>query len=134
MCGGVLIRDKGKVIKVYFPNPDAQLPVLKKDGELALVAWGRRKEQQGKLPQGGWARQESIDKGIWDKWSPRPVKIIVDSFMEKDKNRVSHWFDLKQGEWIQGLVAHKDNESRVYVVTIEPEPDAIHNRWPKILS
>ena len=54
--------------------------------------------------------------------------------MEKDKERVSHWFDLKQGEWIQGLVAHMDDESRVYVVTVEPEAGAIHNRWPKILG
>ena len=73
-------------------------------------------------------------EGIWEKWSPTPVKIIVDRFMEKDKERVSHWFDLKQGEWIQGLVAHKDDESRVYVVTVEPEAGAIHNRWPKILG
>ncbi len=107
---------------------------MKKDGELVLVAWGRRKQQHGSLPQGGWARQESIDKGIWQKWSPTPVKIIVDRFMEKDKERVSHWFELKEGEWIQGLVAHKDDEARVYVVTIEPEPGAIHDRWPKILS
>lgn len=134
MCGGVQYNHEGEVKKIYFPNPYAQLPVMKKDGELVLVAWGRRKQQHGSLPKGGWARQESIDKGIWQKWSPTPVKIIVDRFMEKDKERVSHWFELKQGEWIQGLVAHKDDETRVYVVTIEPEPGAIHDRWPKILS
>ena len=103
MCGGVQYNHEGEVKKIYFPNPYAQLPVMKKDGELALVAWGRRKQQHGGLPQGGWARQESIDKGIWQKWSPTPVKIIVDRFMEKDKERVSHWFELKEGEWIQGL-------------------------------
>ena len=54
--------------------------------------------------------------------------------MESDKERVSHWFELKEGEWIQGLVAHKADETRVYVVTIEPEPGVIHDRWPKILS
>ena len=134
MCGGVQYNHAGEVKKIYFPNPYAQLPVMKKDGELALVAWGRRKQQHGGLPQGGWARQEPIDKAIWQKWSPTPVKIIVDRFMEKDKERVSHWFELKEGEWIQGLVAHKDDETRVYVVTIEPEPGAIHDRWPKILS
>lgn len=134
MCGGVEYNHEGKVKKIYFPNPYAQLPVLKKSGAVELVTWGRRKEQEGALPQGGWARQESIDKGIWGKYSPTPVKIIVDRFMEKDKDRVSHWFDLKQGEWIQGLVAHKDDETRVYVVTIEPDANAVHNRFPKVLS
>jgi len=33
---------EGEVKKIYFPNPYAQLPILKKDGELALVTWGRR--------------------------------------------------------------------------------------------
>lgn len=63
-----------------------------------------------------------------------PGEIIVDRLMGKDKERISHWFDLKQGEWIQGLVADKDDDSRVCVVTVEPEPEAIHDRWPKISS
>lgn len=134
MCGAVQYIHHGEVIKVYFPNPKALLPVLKKDGDIELVPWGRRKEQEGRLPQGGWARLESIDQGVWKKWSPTPVKIIVDRFMEKDLDRISHWFDMKPGEWIQGLVAHRDDERRVYVVTVESEPDAIHHRWPRILG
>ena len=134
MCGGVEYSHQGETHKVFFPNPYAQLPVLKKTGESELVYWGRRKEQQGLLPQGGWARLESIDKGIWEKWSPTPVKIIVDRFMEKDKERVSHWFNLEREECIQGLLARREDELRVYVVTIEPEADAIHNRWPRIIK
>ncbi len=129
MCGCVQYNHEGEVKKVYFPNPYAQLPILKKDGNLELVAWGRRKEQEGRLPQGGWARQESIDKGTWEKWSPTPVIIIVDRFLEKDKERVSHWLDLKQGEWIQGEVAHNDDESRVYVVTVEPDNKHRHPKF-----
>ena len=38
-------------------------------------------------------------------------------------------------KWIQGLVAHWDNERRIYVVTITPEmEDAVHERWPRIMS
>ncbi len=41
--------------------------------------------------------------------------------MEKDIEGGSHWYDLTPGKWVQGLVAHWDNERRVYVVTITPE-------------
>ena len=50
------------------------------------------------LPTGGWARHESIEKGIWDKWQPRSVKIIADRFMEKGMERQSHWFELTAGQ------------------------------------
>lgn len=36
---------------------------------------------------------------------------------------------------IQRLVARNRHEQRLYVVTVEPElEDAIHSRWPKIMS
>ncbi len=135
MSGGVEYTWQGKMMRIYFPNPKARLPVRKKDGRIELLTWGRRKAQIGELPSGGWARHESIEKGIWDKWQPRPVKIIVDRFMEKDMEGQSHWFELTAGQWIQGLVARHKNEQRVYVVTVVPEmPDAIHDRWPRIMN
>jgi len=55
--------------------------------------------------------------------------------METDIENHKHWYDLIQGQWIQGLVARDKHERRLYVVTIEPElEDAIHERWPKIMS
>jgi hypothetical protein len=55
--------------------------------------------------------------------------------MEKDIHSVSHWFNITQGQWIQGLVARDREELRVYVVTITPEmPDAVHERWPRIMT
>ena len=135
MCGGVEYTHKGSVIRTYFPNPKAQLPVRTKDGDVELVGWGRRKEQAGQLPMGGWARLESIDKGIWNKWSPKPVKILVDQFMEKDNQKVSHWFKLNDNQWIQGLMAYFDDERRVYVVTVKPENEqAVHDRWPRVMT
>ncbi len=135
MCGGVYYKFGDKDFRVYFPNPKACLPVRKLDNSLALYPWGRRKEQQGFLPKGGWARLESIYAGTWDKYHPRPVKIIVVQFMEKDIEGTSHWFDVTKGQFIQGLIARRDNEQRIYVVTISPEfEDAVHERWPRILS
>ena len=47
----------------------------------------------------------------------------------------SHWYDLTKGQWIQGLAAHRRQERRIYVVTIEPElAEAVHDRWPRIMS
>ncbi|HHH39925.1 MAG TPA: hypothetical protein ENK50_10170, partial [Sedimenticola sp.] len=119
----------------YFPNPRARLPVKRRDGGIERLPWGRRKSQRGRLPLGGWARLESIYEGRWDRWFPIPVKIMVSQFMEKDIEGNSHWFDLSAGKWIQGLVARRDHERRVYVVTITPEMEgAVHERWPRILS
>jgi len=56
MCGGVQYQYKGEIVKTYFPNPNAELPILMKNKSIELIRWGRRKEQQGHLPQGGWAR------------------------------------------------------------------------------
>lgn len=135
VCGGVLYSINGRKVRTFFPNPSAQLPVRTRSGGVELLTWGRRKRQPGQLPLGGWARLESIQEGRWDKWRPIPVKLLVDEFMEKDLEGVSHWFMVTQGKWIQGLVANWDSERRVYVVTITPEmDDAVHDRWPRILS
>ena len=56
--------------------------------------------------------------------------------MEKDHNKDSHWFDLEEGQFVQGLVADYNTEKRVYVVTVEPDPFTrqIHDRWPRIIE
>ncbi len=135
MCGGVYYIIDGQEVRTYFPNPKAQLPVQKRDSGVELLPWGRRKNQSGHLPLGGWARLESIYAGRWDKWFPKPVKLMVSQFMEKDIEGNTHWYDLTPGKWVQGLVAYWDNERRVYVVTVSPEhEDAIHDRWPRIMT
>jgi hypothetical protein len=135
MCGGVYYMIDGQEVRTYFPNPKACLPVKKKDGGLELLPWGRRKQQAGHLPLGGWARLDSIYAGRWDKWMPTPVKLSISQFMEKDIEGNSHWFDITGGKWIQGLVARERHEQRVYVVTVEPQDEeSVHERWPRILA
>ncbi|MBE9515784.1 MAG: hypothetical protein IME93_02280 [Proteobacteria bacterium] len=134
MCGGVYYKHGDQDVRTYFPNPAAMLPVKRKSGDVELLPWGRRQQQKGVLPLGGWARLESIYSGRWDKWFPVPVKLPITSFMEKDLEGHTHWYDLTKGQWIQGLVARNNNEQRIYVVTIVPEmEDAVHDRWPRIL-
>lgn len=135
MCGGVYYTHLNQDFRVYFPNPNAVLPVKTRSGAVELLPWGRRKEQKGALPLGGWARLDSIYTGRWDRWFPVPVKLPIKQFMEKDLEGHTHWYDLTRGQWIQGLVARINHEQRVYVVTVEPElADAVHDRWPRLIS
>ena len=72
MCGGIEYQDN----KIYFPQPNARLPVLLRHGDVTWVTWGKRKnEDSGKFPNGGWARLNSIKAGKWKPWHPRPVLI-----------------------------------------------------------
>ena len=50
-------------------------------------------------------------------------------------NNQSHWVPLDTRMAIQGLLAERDDEMRVYVVTINtPHEYAwIHDRWPRLV-
>ncbi len=135
MCGGVQFVHENQTIKTFFPNPKARLPVLTRKGDLILVPWGRRENQPGLTPQGGWARIESIKQGAWQRFQPRPVKIVIDAFMEKDDNNQSHWYMLESSQFIQGLIATDNAFTRIYVVTEENEQSChIKKRWPRLLN
>ena len=120
MCGGVQFTHEGKIHKVYFPDPQAVLAIALKSGGHVLLPWGRREKEPGALPAGGWARHESVLAGKWDRFFPKPVRLDVEAFMEKDKRGKSHWYPLFPSNGMQGLVARDGDEQRVYIVTIKP--------------
>jgi len=62
------------------------------------------------------------------------VLIPAESFMEKDHDKQSHWITLATGMAIQALLAERDGEQRVYVVTEETPSEYhwIHDRWPRL--
>jgi putative SOS response-associated peptidase YedK len=142
MCAGVELKGQDKTFRIYFPVPEAQLPVLRRDGSELMLTWGARGGEhaaghpQIRWPQGGWARLESIRSGRWDRFAPQSVKIPARGFMEKDADGKSHWFKLDAGQFLQGLIAHVGEERRVYIVTVKPPPERahIHDRWPRIVS
>ena len=131
MFGGIKYQDH----KIYFPQPDARLPVKLRHGGIAWMIWGRRKEESNRFPNGGWARIDSIKAGKWKPWHPRPVLIAADQFMEKDHDEQSHWIPLDNRMVIQGLLAERKEEKRVYVVTIDTPSECawIHDRWPRMI-
>lgn len=134
MPEGVMYQHQNQTHTVYFANPKALLPVRLANSQIKLLPWGRRTTQQGELPLGGWANLQTIYKGRWDIYIPKPVRIPLIKFMEKDFEGNTHWYDVTGGHWIQGLVAREQNEIRVYIVTITPELHNInHERWPRIM-
>ena len=56
-------------------------------------------------------------------------------FMEKDHDNQSPWVPLDTRMAIQGLLAERDDEMRVYVVTIDTPPEYawIHDLWPRLV-
>ncbi|MCL5974234.1 MAG: hypothetical protein M1270_00090, partial [Gammaproteobacteria bacterium] len=52
MCGGAHFQYSDDYMRMYFPNPKAMLPVLKKDGSIVLLPWGRRQAQDGAITLG----------------------------------------------------------------------------------
>lgn len=140
MCGGVEAREADKVWKIYFPNPKAAIPVLFEDSsQLEWIHWGRRQDEPGTGPEGGWARINTLQAGGWRKYRPRRGFGMVQRFMEKEgkpgeKNRPSHWFDVQEGCALECLVIGEGDERRVYVVTTDPPAEYawIHARWPLV--
>lgn len=157
MCGGVEFDWQGESKRVFFPYPNAQLPVVRRDGEIELVTWGRRTEENDAeaqdFPVNGWARLDSYEKpnSMWQRYRHKLVRIAIDGFMEKDEKGKSHWFAMPDGQCLQGLLLVVNGKWRVYVMTTTPpensipkidsinqdlfgaiatEPVQIHQRWP----
>jgi len=128
------IRGSGAGIQVFFPHPKAALLV---DPERDLwLPWGRRKEQPGAWPEGGWARQESLAKPFWQRWQPAEVVVRPSRWMEKDPRRRSHWFDLEEGQGILCLRLDGVTGTPLYVVTRPASGEyqaEIHDRIPVVI-
>ncbi len=135
MPEAVIYRHQGVAHTVYFARPKALLPVLLANGEIKLVAWGRRQHENSELPLGGWARLNAVHDGRWSMYQPKPVRLAIDKFMKTDFEGHAHWYEVTKGQWLQGLLAHEGDEYRVYIVTIVPELlDICHDRWPRIVA
>lgn len=134
MPEAVIYSYQGKIYTVYFARTKALLPVKLMNGEIQLVTWGRRQQENGEMPLGGWARLPSIHEGKWSQYVPKPVQLPIYKFMKTDYEDHVHWYEVTKGQYIQGLLAQEGNEYRVYIVTIIPTRlDICHDRWPRII-
>lgn len=133
MCHKVVFRHQQKDHQISFDQPNAQLPILLRNGHTILLPWGRRKHNQGNLPLGGLVQLDEIYTGKWDAFFPRPVKLPLKAFLVRNIEDQAKWFHLPCDKWIQGLIAQEKTEKRVYIVTLTPTEDSIYPRWPRIL-
>lgn len=135
MCSGVQYHYENQEVTTYFIHPSATIPVMRRDDSIILLPWGRRQNESGQLPLGGWAMLETIEQGRWDKFRPKFIKIPAQQFMERDLAETEHWFNLRRGRYLQGLVARRAEETRVYIVTAIPRQfNAIYQRLPRIIT
>jgi len=138
MPEAVIFNYQNKNYTVFFAKANAKLPVRMKSGEIKLVAWGRRENENSDMPLGGWARLTTLQNENEKKWSfylPKFVRIPILKFMEKDFEGRACWYEVTKGKYMQGLLARQENEYRLYIVTIDPE-DLMncHYRWPYIIA
>lgn len=135
MCIAVEFDYETKNYTYYFDDLDATLPLLRKNGNIELFSWGRKKEQVGNLPLGSWVTEEAIGQDQWQKYNAKLVRIWVKKFAEKDIHGKTRWFELTKGQFILGLLARDKDEARVYTIAlISQEKSNNYNRWPRILS
>lgn len=137
MPESVIYTHLNKTYTVNFNSFQAGLPVKLKTGEIKIVKWGRREEEGGEMPLGGWAKLSLIkdDNCRWNMYSPKPVKIYIEKFMEKDHQGRPCWYEVTKGKCLQGLLAKHENEYRLYIVMIDPqELLSNHYRWPQIVN
>jgi len=135
MCGGLEFQKRsGEPVRVLFPNPKAAM--LTNPAMNTWLPWGRRREEPGAWPEGGWARYESVNKGYWKRWGSERVLVWPTRWMEKDRQRRSQWFDLPPGHALVCLRLAKAPGTPLYVVTSEADGDYltdIHDRIPKLM-
>ena len=129
-----LLEAEEEVIRVLFPNPKAAL--LVDPDRNAWSPWGRRKEQPGDWPEGGWAREESLQKTYWTHWDPEPFVLRAHRWMEKDHAKRSHWCEVPEDEGILCLRLRAAPDMPAYMVTQESHGDyaEIHARMPKLVK
>ena len=136
MCGGIEAHDQDGFRRVYFPNPEAAIPLILADGtELGWVRWGRRKSEPGSHPYGGWAKLDTFELGGWERHFPQRALALVRGHMQKDCDLNSHWFDVIPGYAIECVVIGEVEERRVYVITTSPPEEFswINDLWPKVV-
>lgn len=134
MCIGIYFQHQDKSHIVHFTNANARLPVNIKNQPINLLPWGRKNNETGEAPLGGWLDVNSLREGKWNYFFPKPIKIPALKFLESDFEGKLNWFDLTRGQCIQGALIQDGDIQRLYIVTLLPaKKDTNYPRWPKII-
>jgi len=125
MCFAIEFEYSGNSVEIGYNDPDARLPILLKNNEVALEKWGVREIDCSPLPLGGWARLNSIRTSkLWKQWPGKPVKIAANRYLQKYSDGSEKWLDLN-GKIIQGMLVKEQSSYVVYVVTLPPNDSGL---------
>jgi hypothetical protein len=139
----------GERFEVAYGEGRGELPVRERGGRIAFYRWGALGREYvaddntpgwgAKFPEPGWAPLEEVRANGWYKVEPRSVKILASRFMIVDRWQIERWFELRPGEFIQGLLATLGPTKRVYVVTVPvPKPYTEEGTkltvWPRVVA
>ena len=87
------------------------------------------------IPPGVFTFSITSSKSLFRKNTKAEIIKSINKFLETDFEGQPQWFDVTDGQYIQGLYLKESIEQRIYIVTIAPELDNItYTRWPKIIS
>lgn len=65
-----------KLKRIFFERDGAQLPVLRKDGNVTWLPWGARTIEVTKLPHARIARLSDIRAQKWRAYHPHPCTFL----------------------------------------------------------
>lgn len=97
---------------LFYRSATPLIPVIY-NNELTIMTWGNRKKKGNeiKLPETGWARIESVEQGKWQHLHPEEVVIPASFGLEKGV-----WFQIAEG--MKGiLVRDKQETPHVFMLT-----------------
>lgn len=146
MCDVIEYVRDGERMLVYFDMHHPELPVRRRCGAIDFVTWGARGDRYLsddntpgyllKFPLGGRATRESVLSGAWEKFEPRPVRIVASRFALAHPQLGPVFFALARGEYIQGLLAQTGAQRRVYIVTVDAPGQYSEqwSEWPRIVT
>lgn len=135
MCLALCHPADKRIIITHFTDINARVPIKTEANLQHFLTWGRRLNEKGQLPLGGWISQALKQKKLFNQYFPKYVKIMASKFMDADVEGRCRWFDVTDGHYLQGVVLREKEERRVYIMTITPEKSDTHFiRWPLIIS
>lgn len=121
--------------RVSFNNPQACLPVIRKDGGIELVSWGRRETDSLPLelnfPVTGWAKIEDLwnKRSFWYRYRFKEARVPAYRFMLRGDTDQPYWFTLAPEEYLRAIVVIIHGQWRVYLITTEAPRD-LFERFP----
>jgi hypothetical protein len=129
MCDGIEIEGK----QIIFGEGRDLLPIVHADEEVNWIIWGERREGDC-YPHGGWIRPDDLKARSWRPWSFKEAVIPADRFMVRSPHGLAIWLPLEPGTGIRGMLAYRDSDCRLYVVTTNPPGQySWARRWPDIV-